>query len=166
MRVGVALGSNVGSRLENLSKARAAIYSLPKVAKPFLASSVYETAPVGCGSGAGEFLNAVIEFEYQGDPRELMAEFRRIEVRLGRPSRHARNENRTIDIDLLYADDMRVQDPVLEIPHPRMASRLFVMQPLAEIRPELIFPGQRKPVAEIVAALQKTDTVRALTNEW
>jgi 7,8-dihydro-6-hydroxymethylpterin-pyrophosphokinase len=47
-----------------------------------------------------------------------------------------------------------------------MARRLFVMQPLAEIRPELILPGQQKPVAEIVAALQKSDTVRALTNEW
>jgi 2-amino-4-hydroxy-6-hydroxymethyldihydropteridine diphosphokinase len=166
MRVGVALGSNIGDRTENLRSARSAIFSLPKVTGPFLASSVYETAPIDCESGAGEFLNAVIEFGYEGDPRELMTEFGKIEASLGRPSRHARNESRTIDVDLLYADEMQVHDRYLEIPHPRMSARLFVMQPLAEIRPELILPGQQKSAAEIVATLQKSDTVLALTNEW
>lgn len=166
MRVGVALGSNIGDRLGNLRRARSAIYSLPKVTQPFLASSVYATAPIDCESGAGEFLNAVIEFEYDGNPRDLMAGFRRIEAGLGRRSRHARNESRTIDVDLLYAGDLEVRDPDLEIPHPRMAGRLFVMQPLAEIQPGLILPGQQKSAAEIVAALQKTDTVPPLTNEW
>lgn len=166
MRVGVALGSNIGDRLENLRSARNAIFSLPKVTGPFLASSVYATAPIECESGAGEFLNAVIEFGYQGDPRDLMAEFRGIEASLGRPSHHARNESRTMDVDLLYADDAQVHYRDLEIPHPRMAGRLFVMQPLAEIRPELILPGQQESAAEIVAALQKSDTVPPLTNEW
>jgi 2-amino-4-hydroxy-6-hydroxymethyldihydropteridine diphosphokinase len=166
MRVGVALGSNIGDRLENLRSARRAIFSLPKVTGPFLASSVYSTAPIDCESGAGEFLNAVIEFGYEGDPRKVMTEFRKIEASLGRPSRHARNESRTIDVDLLYGNGMQVHDPDLEIPHPRMTSRLFVMQPLAEIRPELILPGQQKSAAEILAALQKSDTVRPLTNEW
>jgi 2-amino-4-hydroxy-6-hydroxymethyldihydropteridine diphosphokinase len=166
MRVGVALGSNIGERLENLRKAGSAIHSLSKVTGPFLASSIYATAPIDCESGAGEFLNAVIELGYEGDPRDLMTEFQGIEASLGRPSRHTRNESRTIDIDLLYAGDMQVHDRDLEIPHPRMARRLFVMQPLAEIRPELILPGQQKSAAEIVAALQKSDTVRPLTNEW
>jgi len=166
MRVGVALGSNVGDRLENLRKARSAIHSLSKVTAPFLASSIYATAPIDCESGAGEFLNAVIELGYEGDPRDLMMAFQGIEASLGRPSRRTRNESRTIDIDLLYAGDMQVHDRALEIPHPRMAGRLFVMQPLAEIRPELILPGQQKAAAEIVAALQKSDTVRPLTNEW
>jgi 2-amino-4-hydroxy-6-hydroxymethyldihydropteridine diphosphokinase len=166
MRVGVALGSNIGDRLENLRRARSAIFSLSKVTKPFLTSSVYATAPIDCESGAGEFLNAVIEFGFEGDPRDLMTEFRGIEASLGRPARHARNESRTIDVDLLYADDMQVHDRDLHIPHPRMAGRLFVMQPLAEIRPALILPGQQRSAAEIVAALQKSDTVRPLTNEW
>jgi 2-amino-4-hydroxy-6-hydroxymethyldihydropteridine diphosphokinase len=61
---------------------------------------------------------------------------------------------------------MQVADKHLEIPHPRMTGRLFVMQPLAEIRPELILPGEDTSVSEIVAALQKSDTVRALTNDW
>jgi 2-amino-4-hydroxy-6-hydroxymethyldihydropteridine diphosphokinase len=166
MRVGVALGSNIGDRLENLRRARSAIHSLSKVTKPFLASSIYATAPIGCESGAGEFLNAVIEFGYEGDARDLMTEFQGIEASLGRPSRHTRNESRTIDIDLLYAGDMQVNERDLAIPHPRIAGRLFVMRPLAEIRPELILPGQQETVAEIVATLQNSDTVRPLTNEW
>ncbi len=166
MRVGVALGSNIGDRMENLRHGRRAIFSLPGVTGPFLASSVYATAPIDCESGAGEFLNAVIEFGYESNPRNLLREFGKIEASLGRPSRHARNESRTMDVDLLYADDMQVHDPDLDIPHPRMTSRLFVMQPLAEIRPELILPGQQESVAEIVAALQKSDTIRPLTNEW
>ena len=166
MRVGIALGSNLGDRLGNLQQARAAIHTLPDVAPPFLASRVFATAPVDCETGAGEFLNAVVEFDYHGNLRHLMKELRHIEASLGRPSHHARNRSRTMDLDLLYAGEMQVSEKHLEIPHPRMTSRLFVMQPLAEIRPELILPGQQKSATEIVAALQKTDTVRPLTNEW
>ncbi len=166
MRVGVALGSNLGDRLGNLKKARAAIHALPDVAPRFLASSVFVTAPVDCEEDAGEFLNAVIEFDYHGNLLHLMKEFRHIEASLGRPAHHARNQSRTLDLDLLYAGRMQVSEKHLEIPHPRMTNRLFVMQPLAEIRPELILPGQEKSAAEIVAALQKSDTIRPLTNEW
>lgn len=166
MRVGVALGSNLGDRLGNLQRARAAVQVLPDVAPPFLASSVFVTAPVDCEKDAGEFFNAVIEFDYHGNLLRLMKELRHIEASLGRPTHHARNQSRTIDLDLLYAGEMQVSEKHLEIPHPRMAGRLFVMQPLAEIRPALILPGRQKSVAEIVAALQKSDTVRPLTNEW
>jgi 2-amino-4-hydroxy-6-hydroxymethyldihydropteridine diphosphokinase len=166
MRVGVALGSNLGDRLCNLQQARAAIQALPDVAPPFLASSVFVTAPVDCEKDAGEFLNAVIEFDYHGNLQHLMKEFRHIEASLGRPVRHARNQSRTVDLDLLYAGEMQISERHLEVPHPRMTGRLFVMQPLAEIRPELILPGQQESAAEIVAALQKSDTVRPLTNEW
>jgi 2-amino-4-hydroxy-6-hydroxymethyldihydropteridine diphosphokinase len=166
MRVGLALGSNLDDRMDQLQTARAAIFALARARPPFLISPVYATEAISCESGAGEFLNAVIEVGYEGDLRGLLADCRRIEATLGRPSGHARNQSRTIDIDLLYADDIQLREPDLQIPHPRMAGRLFVMQPLAEIRPELILPGQQQPVAEIVAGLEKSDTVRALTNEW
>jgi len=68
MRTAVALGSNLGDRLENLRAARKAIIDLADVKPPILSSAVYETEPIGCEPGAAKFLNAVIEFEYHGDP--------------------------------------------------------------------------------------------------
>src|SRR4051812_3545889 len=118
MRAGVALGSNLGDRLRNLQAARTAILSLPDVGPPFLSSGIFATAPVDCAPGAGEFFNAVIEMDYSGNVQHLMKAFRQIEAMLGRPSRHPRNENRTIDIDLLYAGEMEIHDKHLQIPHP------------------------------------------------
>ena len=73
MRTAVALGSNIGDRLENLRAARKAIFDLANVKPPILSSAVYETEPVGCEPGAGKFLNAVVEFEYEGDPRVYLS---------------------------------------------------------------------------------------------
>src|SRR3989441_2565906 len=67
MRTAVALGSNIGDRLENLRAARKAIFDLANVKSPILSSAVYETEPVGCEPGAGKFLNAVVEFEYRSE---------------------------------------------------------------------------------------------------
>ncbi len=68
MRTAVALGSNLGDRLDNLRAARKAILDLADVQPPILSSAIYETDPVGCEPGAGKFLNAVVEFDYDGDP--------------------------------------------------------------------------------------------------
>jgi 2-amino-4-hydroxy-6-hydroxymethyldihydropteridine diphosphokinase len=83
MRTGVALGSNLGDRLSNLRASRKAIVDLSSVAPPVLTSPIYETEPVGCEPGAGKFLNAVIEFDYKGDPVELLEHLVRIEESLG-----------------------------------------------------------------------------------
>ena len=72
MRTGVALGSNLGDRLGNLRAARKAILALPNVKPPVLSSVIYETEPVGCEPGAEKFLNAVVEFDYEGDPMQLL----------------------------------------------------------------------------------------------
>src|SRR5690348_5443923 len=104
MRVGIALGSNLGDRLVNLRAARQAIIDLVGN-QSLLASSVYETEPVDCEPDAGKFLNAVLEIEYDGDPTELLEELIRLEESLGRQRHHAQNISRKIDIDLLYADD-------------------------------------------------------------
>ena len=94
MRTAVALGSNLGDRLSHLSAAKKAIVDLASVRPPVLSSAVYETDPVGCEWGAQKFLNAVLEFEYAGDPLELLRNLRQIENALGRPADHPRNAQR------------------------------------------------------------------------
>ena len=74
MRTAVALGSNIGHRLENLQAARKSIFDLADVKPPISSSAVYETEPIGCESGAGKFLNTVVEFEYDGHPARLLEE--------------------------------------------------------------------------------------------
>lgn len=165
MRTGVALGSNVGDRLENLRAARRAIVDLAGVAPPILSSAIYETDPVGCEPSAGRFLNAVIEFEYDGAPADLLNELCVIETSLGREPEHERNKPRTIDLDLLYFGDRKIDSEELQLPHPRMHLRKFVLAPLAEIRPDLILPRQAKTVRELLAQLDESDKVVRLTKD-
>jgi 2-amino-4-hydroxy-6-hydroxymethyldihydropteridine diphosphokinase len=151
MRTAVALGSNLGDRLANLRAAREAIVGLPGVGLPVLSSPIYETDPINCEPAAGMFFNAVIEFDYSGKPIELIQQLREIENALGRPPNHPRNTSRKIDIDILYVGDMTIDTEKLRLPHPRMHERRFVLQPLAEIRPDLVLPGQTKTVRELLA---------------
>ena len=101
MRTGVALGSNLGDRLANLHAARKAIVDVAGVEPPILSSAIYETEPVNCEAGAERFLNAVLEFDYEGDPVNLLRKLTEIESVLGRPRDRARNVSRQIDLDLL-----------------------------------------------------------------
>lgn len=165
MRVGIALGSNLGDRMANLRAARRAIVDLVGD-KNLLASSVYETEPVDCEPSAAKFLNAVLEIEYDGDPTELLEHTIRIEELLGRTRDHARNVSRKIDIDLLYADELNVENERLQLPHPRMHLRPFVLEPLADIRPELVLPGQSKPVRELFAELKDSTRVTRFAENW
>ena len=166
MRAGVAFGSNLGDRLANLGAARKAILDLPGVSPPILASAVYETDPVDCEPGAGKFLNAAIEFEYKGDPMTLLGDLGRIEESLGRRANHERNVSRDIDLDLLYCDDLWIDDARLQLPHPRMHLRKFVLQPLADIRSGLFLPGHSKSVHELLAQLDESVKVNRLTQNW
>ena len=165
MRIGLALGSNLGDRLANLRAARKALLDLVGD-KALLMSPIYETEPVGCETGAGKFLNAVLEIEYDGDSTELLEELIRVEESLGRDRDHARNVSRKIDIDFLYADELNVQNERLQLPHPRMHLRRFVLQPLADIRPELVLPNQTKSVRELLAQIQDSTKVIHFAEKW
>src|SRR5437588_1477279 len=132
MRAGIALGSNLGDRLANLQAARQAISAIPGVSAPIMASPIYETDPLGCERGAQPFLNAVLEVSYSGSPVELFEQLRQVEIALGRPADHTRNVSRTIDVDLLYFGDAVMNTDRLSLPHPRISSRRFVLQPLAD----------------------------------
>ena len=166
MKIGIALGSNLGDRMANLRAARQAIVDLAGVRAPMLSSPIYETEPVNCEPDADRFLNAVLEIEYDGDPTELLEKMVRIEESLGRDSDHAQNVSRKIDIDLLYADDLIVKSERLQLPHPRMHLRKFVLQPLADIRPDLVLPNQAKPVSDLLARVQDSTKVSCFAESW
>jgi len=153
MRAGLALGSNLGDRLAQLSRARACVLALPGVSAPVFSSRVYETEPVGSGPEAGAYLNAVLEVEYEGQPITLLDSLQRIEADFGRPSKRPRNAPRTLDLDILYAGNLVLSNDEVVIPHPRLHLRRFVLTPLADIRPDLILPGQHHTVAGLLARL-------------
>ena len=166
MRTAAALGSNIGDRLENLRAARNAISDLPTVKPPITSSAVYETAPVGCEPGAENFLNAVVEFDYEGDPTCLLECFIQIEEALGRKRDHPKNVSRTIDIDLLYCGDQQINQHSLQLPHPRIHFREFVLQPLADIRPDLVLPGQKKTIRELLGEVEQPGEVVLFAEHW
>ena len=165
MRAGVALGSNLGERLANLRNARREIISMKGALPPLRCSAIYETEPVGCEKGAAKFFNAVIEFGYAGQPIELRRELAAIERVLGRPAAHERNVSRPIDLDLLYFGDVIIETAELRLPHPRIVDREFVLRPLADIRPDLVLPGQTEAVDVLLLRLPMTGVVR-LDLEW
>jgi 2-amino-4-hydroxy-6-hydroxymethyldihydropteridine diphosphokinase len=166
MRTALALGSNLGDRLENLRTARRQILGLTGVQPSVFSSAIYETNPVDCEPGAEKFLNAVVEFNYEGDPANLLEQLSRIEEGLGRRRDHAKNVSRTIDIDLLYCGDRNIENESLQLPHPRMHLRKFVLQPLADIRPDLILRGQKKTVSELLKELGKSGEVIRFAESW
>ena len=166
MRTAVALGSNLEDRLENLQAARRQIIQLDEVHPPILSSGIYETDPVDCERDASKFLNAIVEFDYEGDPVQLLEQLVRIEESLGRKRDHQKNVSRTIDIDLLYCGDRQIDNERLQLPHPRMHLRKFVLQPLTDIQPDLILPNQRKTIRQLLAASDESGDVVRLMNTW
>ncbi len=166
MRAGVAVGSNLGERLANLRNARKDIAALRGVFPPMRSSCIYETEPIGCEKGAAKFLNAAIEFGYAGDAQELLGGLVAIEKLLGRPATHARNVSRTIDLDLLYFGELEIETAELQLPHPRITEREFVLRPLADIRPDLVLPRQTEPVGALLLQLTGAGAVVRVAVEW
>lgn len=147
-RVGLALGSNLGNRLANLRAAWDLLVLLGRPGGSFLQAPVYQTAPVQCPPDSPDFYNTVVEIGYDGTPADLLEQTQRIEVNLGRTAAAPRNAPRVVDVDLLYFGDLRVAASGLVLPHPRLTRRRFVLQPLADIRPDLKLPGDPLSIAE------------------
>jgi 2-amino-4-hydroxy-6-hydroxymethyldihydropteridine diphosphokinase len=166
MRAAIALGSNLGDRLANLQSARDRIRALDGAMEPTVQSAVYETSPVDCEPGAHNFCNAVIEIGFEKSADVLFEALQKIEQALGRERNHERNLSRTIDLDLLYFGSERRSDALLQLPHPRMTERKFVLQPLCDIAPDLRLPGQTKNVGELLAQLQDQGKITRLTENW
>lgn len=166
MRVGVALGSNLGERLAHLRNARKDIGALPGALPPLRSSAIYETEPVGCEKGAAKFLNAVIEFGYAGEALDLLQELAGIEKLWGRPGAHPKNISRTLDLDLLYFGELEIETGDLQLPHPRIAEREFVLRPLADIRPDLVLPKQTESVSVLLLRFPQATAVVRADLEW
>ena len=148
MRTGVALGSNLGERELNMQKGMLFLRGL-SATDHFLCSSILSSEPVDCTPDSGVFLNAVVEIEWNGHPRELLRQLQAFELERGRAKVRPVNSPRPLDLDIIYYGDWICNDADLILPHPRAMLRGFVMNPLAEIRPELIFPGQGLTVREL-----------------
>lgn len=131
----ILLGANQGNRFNNLAIAREAILNLGKIV---VVSGIYETAAWGKTDQA-DFLNQVILLDTDLPPTELMNALLQIETQMGRV-RKEKYDPRTIDLDLLYYDDLVLATPGLTIPHPRIQERRFVLEPLAEIAPGFVHP--------------------------
>jgi len=153
----IALGSNVGDRAEDLSRARERIAGTDL--RIVQASSIYETAPCDVEDQPW-FLNQVIECETDLFPRQLLERLQKIEREMGRKRRIAKGP-REIDLDILFYGDAVVKAPELEIPHPRLMERRFVLEPLAEIAPEKKHHGTRRSAREMLSMV-KDQTVRKL----
>jgi 2-amino-4-hydroxy-6-hydroxymethyldihydropteridine diphosphokinase len=138
VRAYLALGSNLGDRARLLAGARAMLEA-PDL-RMVAASRVYESAPWGVVDQP-RFLNQVVEVETTLSPRELLRRCHEIEARLGRV-RAARWGPRTIDVDILLYDAVRVAEGDLAIPHPQLSRRPFVLIPLAELNAGLRVPGR------------------------
>lgn len=153
MHFGIALGSNLGDRAENLRHGIALLQKRMPHLRIIACGSVYETEPIDCAPGTQAFLNTVLEAAAPCTPQELHAHLKAVEQALGRPEQHERNSPRTLDLDVLYADDVISTDPVLILPHPRLHLRRFVLQPLADIRPDLKLPGLNADIATLLHRL-------------
>src|SRR5262245_4980275 len=134
----IALGSNLGDREKNLDGAVELLRSSPGITVKRV-SSYYETEPVGGPSGQNSYLNAAAKLETRIEPGRLLEVLLQTEKQLGRV-RAEKNAPRTIDLDLLLYDDVVSTGPDLILPHPRMHERLFVLEPLAEIAPNVVHP--------------------------
>lgn len=157
----------MGDRLHLLRTAAHAVGLLADFSQPVLKSAVYETEPVDCAPGTASFFNAVMEIGFFGEPESLLERLRAVETALGRPPERAKNDPRPIDLDLLYADGLVIRTESLELPHPRLSLRRFVLEPLAEIRPALRLPGHDRSVRDLLAALPVDGpSLQLVTRDW
>ncbi len=152
-RAGIALGSNLGDRLAHLRAAHARLRDIATPGAPVLTAPLYQTTPRLCPPGSPDFLNTVVETGFEGGPLELLEMTRAIERELGRVLFDERNAPRPIDVDILYLGETRFDNGTLILPHPRIGERRFVLQPLADIRPDLVLPGHSRTVAELLEQL-------------
>lgn len=146
----IALGSNMGDREKNLKEAVKHIAALPET-KVIKSSNIYETEPVG-EPKQRPFYNAVVKIETSLDPERLLQKLQETEKAFGRV-RKEKWGPRTLDLDILLYEQQIIATDKLTIPHPLMAERAFVLEPLAEIDPEAYHPVLEKTAAELLQEL-------------
>ena len=159
----IALGSNLGDSVELLRKVFARLESLS--AEPLRKSSLWQTTPVDCPPGSPPFINAAVALTPlpEETPESLVEKLFVMEWDFGRRPKTVMNESRPIDIDLIaFGSELRNQ-PTLILPHPRTHLRRFVLQPLSEVAPDFVLPGQLRSIQSLLELLPPDDGVCRLS---
>jgi 2-amino-4-hydroxy-6-hydroxymethyldihydropteridine diphosphokinase len=151
----IALGTNLGKRMENLAKAENA---LKQIAIVISKSSVYETPPWGYFEQPA-FLNQVLEIETSLEPEDLLYELKKIEEKLGRKESF-RYGPRLIDLDILFYDNIVYNSDKLSIPHPQIVNRAFILTPLADLAPEMVHPVEKRTISELLVDVDKSGILK------
>ena len=157
----VALGSNQGVSIKILQDAVAAIASMPG-SRCLQVSSLYASQATEGAANGPDFLNAVLKLETQLSPVALLQQLQAIENTAGR-ERSWRHAPRTLDLDILLYGDVQIDTPALQIPHPRMTQRAFVLKPLWEISPSLVSNQQLLQVAVQICEIKTADWLNMKT---
>jgi len=158
----VALGSNLGNSIDNVRSAIQQLQSLSNA--PMLQSSLWQSAPMDCPPGSPPFINAIagLEPHEEETPETLLRRLRGLEEKFGRQPGKIRNEPRLLDLDLIAFGSRAMNSADLILPHPRAHLRRFVLQPLNEIAPGFILPGQTKTVEQLLRDLRTGGEIRQL----
>jgi 2-amino-4-hydroxy-6-hydroxymethyldihydropteridine diphosphokinase len=158
----VALGSNLGDSRQIILDAVGRLQNFSD--RPILKSSLWQTSPVDCPPGSSKFVNAVVGFIPKKDetPESLLRKLRTLEKKFGRTPKKILNEPRPLDLDLIAFGTETRNSPDLILPHPRAHLRRFVLQPLGEIAPDLILPGQSKTISQLLRKLPAGEMVSRL----
>ncbi len=157
----ISLGSNLGDSADNIKRAFRALQIHSHL--PVRKSSLWQSTPVDCPPDSPNFINAAAAFVplESETPESLLVKLQQIEIQFGRQSKAVLNEPRALDLDLItFKNETRTSES-LTLPHPRFHQRRFVLEPLTEIMPHAILPGQIQTVAKLLAALD-TDEALAL----
>lgn len=159
----IALGSNLGDSRQILQRAMERLRELST--EPLVKSSLWQTTPVDCPPGSPPFVNAVIGLQPLPDetPESLLKKLQSLEKEFGRQPKKVMNEPRPLDLDLIAFGHATRNAQYLTLPHPRAHERRFVLQPLKEIAPNLVLPGQSQTVAQLLAALPEDAAMSKLS---
>ena len=149
----ISLGSNLGDSRKLILDAMARLQKLSS--KPILRSSLWRTSPVDCPPGSPEFINAIVGLvsKRTETPESLLKKLQKLEKEFGRKPKKILNAPRPLDLDIItFGEELR-DTKKLTLPHPRAHLRRFVLEPLFEVAPDLVLPGQGKSVAQLLAGL-------------
>ena len=160
----LGLGSNLGDRQATLRQARLALDATAEI-KVIAASRLYQTVPVGGPADQPDYLNGALEIATTLEPLELLQRCQTIEATFGR-QRSVRWGARTLDIDLLLFEQRIIASDTLQLPHPRLSERGFVLQPLCDLAPELVHPQQHQTLAALLENISPLQGVHHLDELW
>ncbi len=167
MEIGLSLGSNMGDRLAHLKNAKAIILGSPGIVA-VAQSPVYETEPVDVPEEfrSINFLNAILIVKTLIHLHQLLRTFQFMEQKIGRVPNTVTNAPRPMDIDIIYADGLQIDEQHIVVPHPQWAKRRFVVQPLCDVRPDLVVPGQTGTVTDVLAGLNDPHKAVLFAKKW